>query len=129
MENTFVIKRVPKMVERTTVSAPVRDPIKASNFADDRMSSSENTTKPYFSSINYPQYVTKLSNHLFDISAIQKNKMKKINIPQGTQLVEKGKDDVGNTIFMFHIHENGKLVSYTTTEIPKNTLYSFKTDL
>jgi hypothetical protein len=74
-------------------------------------------------SVNYSQHVTTLSNHLFEISAIQKNKLKKINIPQGTQLVEKGKDDVGNTIFMFHIYENGKLVSYTTTEIPKHMLY------
>jgi hypothetical protein len=74
---------------------------------------------------NMAQPITILSNHLFGISAIHRNKMKTINIPQGTQLVEKGYNDLGNKIFMFHIYENGKLVTYTSTQIPLNMLHSY----
>ena len=79
--------------------------------------------------MNSSKFVTILSNHLFEIEAIHKNKMKKITIPQGTQLVEKGCDDMGNKIFMFHIYENGKLITYTSTKIPINMLHLFENNL
>jgi hypothetical protein len=55
--------------------------------------------------------------YLFEINAVHKNKIFKVNIPEGTQLVEKGKDINGQTIYAFHIYNKNQMRLFTTTEI------------
>ena len=63
-----------------------------------------------------------LRKDLLGIDALHKNKKKKINIPEKTQLVDKGYDDCGNKIYSFHIFDEGKLRFYTTTHITPDML-------
>ena len=58
-----------------------------------------------------------LRKDLFGIHAVQKNKVQIINIPENTQLVEKGYDIDGNKIYAFHIYDEQKLKMYTTSQI------------
>jgi hypothetical protein len=58
-----------------------------------------------------------LRKDLLEISAIHKNKMKIINIPEKTQLVDKGYDHDGNRIYAFHVYVQGKLCLFTTRHI------------
>ena len=58
-----------------------------------------------------------LRKDLFGIHAVHKNKIKIINIPEKTQLVEKGYDTNGNKIYAFHIYDEQKLKIYTTSQI------------
>ena len=61
-----------------------------------------------------------LRKDLLGIHAVQKNKIKIINIPERTQLVEKGYDIDGNKIYAFHIYHEQKLKFYTTSQCIHN---------
>jgi len=63
-----------------------------------------------------------LRKDLLEIRAIYKNKMKMVNIPEKTQLVDKGCDDDGNLIYAFHIYDEGKLRLFTTNQITPDML-------
>lgn len=63
-----------------------------------------------------------LRKDLLEIRAIHKNKMKMVNIPEKTQLVDKGCDVDGNLIYAFHIYDEGKLRLFTTNQITPDML-------
>jgi hypothetical protein len=63
-----------------------------------------------------------LRKDLLEIRAIYKNKMKMVNIPEKTQLVDKGYDNDGNQLYAFHIYDEGKLKLFTTSQITPDML-------
>ena len=56
---------------------------------------------------------------LFHVTVNEKNKPRTLHIPVGTQLVEKGRDSLGNMVYAFHLFENKQMKFYTTSAIPE----------